>query len=422
MNIALWGYGYYGHDLEAIVAECWNDRYRITCILDVRYRELIGSGSVRVEDPDKVETLYREGVFDAVLIGIYDQQTALQVKSVLDRKDIPVLKLEEQKDYYAPDQFEHLTPDIPFSRNGYELYLYPELYLCTTPDPEVYFITDQDGRINDAYWEGYQKESEPVARFGRPMLSFPEIVLPGGWCFLARLYTENYWHFTFEVLDKLWLMERSGFIGSYILPHTEAAETYAGLLGIRSERILWTKDLERGKTYRFEKLYCPVPLGEGRVSSAPVLVEAAREIREHLPPSAGSYPEKIYVKRTGTRKLRLSQSVLEEYGFVTIVPEEYSIEEQIRFFEHAKVVLSPHGANTSNSLFMKPGTVLIETFPLHYSNPCCLETLVLQNIAYLPITELYSPSKTGSGMYSDYSISSVQFRMAMSIAEKVLNN
>ena len=118
----------------------------------------------------------------------------------------------------------------------------------------------------------------------------------------------------------------------------------------------------------------------------------------------------------------MSQSVLEEYGFVTIVPEEYSIEEQIRFFEHAKVVLSPHGANTSNSLFMKPGTVLIETFPLHYSNPCCLETLVLQNIAYLPITELYSPSKTGSGMYSDYTISRVQFRMAMSVAEKVLNN
>lgn len=422
MNIALWGYGYYGHDLEAIVAECWNDRYRITCILDARYRELTGSGSVRIEDPDKVETLYREGVFDAVLIGIYDQQTALQVKSFLDQKDIPVLKLEEQKDYYAPDQFERLIPDIPFSQNGYELYLYPEQYLSTTPDPEVFFITDRNGRINDAYWEDYQKESEPVARFGRPVLTFPETVLRGDWCFLARLYTENYWHFTYEVLDKLWLMERSGFTGNYILPHTEASVSYAGLLGILPERILWTQDLGQGKTYRFEKLYCPVPLGNRRASSAPTLVEAAGKIRERIPAGTKSYPERIFIKRTGTRKLHLSQAVLDEYGFVTVVPEEYSVEEQIRYFAHAEVVLSPHGANTSNSLFMRPGTVLIETFPLHYSNPCCLETLELQKIAYLPITELYAPSKAGSGMYSDYTISKIQFRMAMSIAEKVLRD
>ncbi len=422
MNIALWGYGYYGHDLEAIVSECWNDCYQITSILDARFSELSGSCPIRIENPEEVGALYEKGIFDAVLIGIYDHQSASQVQSILKHKGIPILRLEEQKNYYSPDQFEHLTPDIPFSRDGYVLYLYPEQFLCTTPDPDVFFITDRKGRINDAYWDDYQKQSEPVAQFGRPVLSFPETVLNGDWCFLARLYSENYWHFTYEVLDKLWLMERAGFSGSYILPHTEAAESYTSFLGISRKRIFWTQDLERGKTYRFEKLYCPVPCGKSRASAAPVLVEAAGEIIKQLPASTKTYPDRIYVKRTGTRKLRLSQAVLDEYGFVTIIPEELSIEEQIRYFAHARVVLSPHGANTSNSLFMGKGTVLIETFPLHYSNPCCLETLALQDVAYLPITELHNVGKEDHGMYSDYSISKLQFRMAMTIAEKLLKD
>ena len=50
-------------------------------------------------------------------------------------------------------------------------------------------------------------------------------------------------------------------------------------------------------------------------------------------------------------------------------------------------MISPHGANSANSLFMQPGSVMIETFPNNYIQPLCLETIIRGGVRYLEVVE-----------------------------------
>ena len=95
----------------------------------------------------------------------------------------------------------------------------------------------------------------------------------------------------------------------------------------------------------------------------------------------------MLICRTGSRKLILEDAVSDELGFRKIVPEELSVEEQIRVFYRADIVISPNGANTANVLFMRPGTALIETFPANYVNPLVLEYCIERGIRYLAVAE-----------------------------------
>ena len=39
-KIALWGYGYYGHDIEAAVRDSWSEDYEITAVFDRNYQKM----------------------------------------------------------------------------------------------------------------------------------------------------------------------------------------------------------------------------------------------------------------------------------------------------------------------------------------------------------------------------------------------
>ena len=75
-----------------------------------------------------------------------------------------------------------------------------------------------------------------------------------------------------------------------------------------------------------------------------------------------SYPRYIYVKRIGYRKLINGDRFTEKYGFTTIIPEELSVEEQMNYFHNANIVLCPHGANSTNCLYMHEGSAFVEIF------------------------------------------------------------
>ena len=135
-----------------------------------------------------------------------------------------------------------------------------------------------------------------------------------------------------------------------------------------------------------------------------------------LPESGDTYPEKLYIKRTGIRKLLGAEEILERNGFVTLVPELFPIAEQIRYFMNARIVFSAHGANTANALFMTPGSVLIESFPARWLNPCCTCELLSKGIYYLPIFE-DKESAAGEGYSSDYSLRPEMIESALVNAE-----
>ncbi|MBQ1399955.1 MAG: glycosyltransferase family 61 protein, partial [Lachnospiraceae bacterium] len=79
--------------------------------------------------------------------------------------------------------------------------------------------------------------------------------------------------------------------------------------------------------------------------------------------------------------------LLDEYGFTTIIPEELSVEEQIRYFREADVILYAHGANAANSIYMRPGAVVVEVFPRVLYNPSTADALLAGGIHWLPVVQ-----------------------------------
>ena len=56
-RIALWGYGYYGHDVECAIRHYLSDRYEVTAIFDKKYYEINrrGNEGAVILDPSGIE-------------------------------------------------------------------------------------------------------------------------------------------------------------------------------------------------------------------------------------------------------------------------------------------------------------------------------------------------------------------------------
>ena len=119
------------------------------------------------------------------------------------------------------------------------------------------------------------------------------------------------------------------------------------------------------------------------------------------------------MKRIGKRKLLDADKVLAEYGFTTMIPEDYSVKEQMTLFYNADIVFCVHGANSTNCLYMRKGTVFIEAFSSYWMNRCNLYTVVASGVHYLPVSSLETVWENKGGIIRDYKIPDVLLRSAI---------
>jgi hypothetical protein len=85
--------------------------------------------------------------------------------------------------------------------------------------------------------------------------------------------------------------------------------------------------------------------------------------------------KKIYVARVDapTRRMRNEDLLVDHFqreGFEIVVPGMHSLLEQIRIFQNAHLVVGAHGAGMTNIVFCRPGTIVYELLPSHYTNAC----------------------------------------------------
>lgn len=88
-------------------------------------------------------------------------------------------------------------------------------------------------------------------------------------------------------------------------------------------------------------------------------------VRADVPPDIS---DRIYISRRDAHFRRfLDEPELERrlgaLGFSIIRPETYEVEEQIRIFRAAKVIVGPSGAGFANVLYCRPDTVVVEVVP-----------------------------------------------------------
>lgn len=163
----------------------------------------------------------------------------------------------------------------------------------------------------------------------------------------------NYWHFTFHCIDKLINLEEKGFSGKYLVFDDTYIEEIAFLAGISKERII---KVQRNDIFRVKKLHV---VDDYFKTDYNALQKAKNKILWNIDFSnIDNYPKRLFVRRISpyTRTIINEKEVIElltKYGFKTIFPDDYSVEEQIKYFNAANIVVTPHGANSTNALYMR---------------------------------------------------------------------
>lgn len=187
-----------------------------------------------------------------------------------------------------------------------------------------------------------------------------------------------YYHWLFQLLPRVDLLERAGYgpdrIDHYLVNRAIHPYELDSLirLGIRPEQLIETRVHPHVQA---ETLLAPtIPL-HGSQFSKP-LVDFARTRLAGLPPAAECTPGKrrIYLTRHGAGYRHVINEAevrecVQARGFELVAPEELSFAEQIQLMTEAGVVLGPHGGGMSNTVFCAPGTRVAEIFAEEYVAP-----------------------------------------------------
>ncbi|MEG5066506.1 tetratricopeptide repeat protein [Microcoleus sp. B3-A4] len=204
--------------------------------------------------------------------------------------------------------------------------------------------------------------------------SFPSLKqIDGRVAVLSGLSGNVYFHWMVDVLPRIELLRHSGMdlaeIDWFLVnscQHQFQRESMR-ILGIPEEKVL---ESDRLPHIQATELIVPSFAGYLGWPSGWAMDFLRREFLKGILPSS-SYPKRIYISRSKARYRRVLNEedvveVLENFGFVSILPESLSLAEQIAHFYHAEVIVAAHGSGLTNTIFCSQGTKVIELVSPHY--------------------------------------------------------
>jgi hypothetical protein len=190
---------------------------------------------------------------------------------------------------------------------------------------------------------------------------------------LTTFWDSNYFHWLFDVLPRLQLVESSGLKPSRI---------YASLRhGFQRDTLLqlgYTPDtiIDAAVIPHVSATEMVVPSLPGTPGVMPDWV--CRFLREKLLPTTAACDGnrlRIYISRASARNRRVVNEprllgLLERYDFMVVRLETLSFAEQVRLFQSAGCVVAPHGAGLANLVFCQRGASVVEILPSQETNLC----------------------------------------------------
>jgi hypothetical protein len=225
--------------------------------------------------------------------------------------------------------------------------------------------------------------------------------VPGRLGVLAARGDSNYYHFLIDVLPRLGVLEQA--VGApepdqwYVSVTLPFQGQLLDLLGLKADQRL---DAASVPHVRAAELVVP-GLPATTEKNPPWVVSWLRS--RLLPGVDVSGPRtRIYVTRGTSANNRAVRneaavgSLLESYGFVGIDPGSLSVEEQIRTFARAELIVAAHGAALANLVFCSPGTRVIELFPAGYLLPDYWR--LASGVPGLEYRYLSAPARGGFGL------------------------
>jgi hypothetical protein len=190
---------------------------------------------------------------------------------------------------------------------------------------------------------------------------------------LTTFWDSNYFHWLFDVLPRLYLVEQAGLKPRWIYASLRHAFQRDSLLrlGYGSDAIL-----DAASVPHMSAAELIVPSLPGTPGVMPDW--ACTFLRERLAPATTTYEEdrqRVYISRAAARSRRIVnesalESLLASYGFTTVRLETMSFADQVRLFQSARCIVAPHGAGLANLVFCHGGASVVEIHPPGRMNVC----------------------------------------------------
>jgi len=253
----------------------------------------------------------------------------------------------------------HIYNDIHPSFSAYgKSIAYPKAYLSFFKNARVVnengTIISYDGKVFADFTYEWNKPIEEYEVF-KSYIHKPQVRKE---CLatIAFYGSSGYFHWIFDSLPRLKLLEDViDKIDYLIVPYNLKRfhlETL-NLSGFPEEKLLKVKD---GTHLLCENLYVPSLLCRPKLASD--------FLRENFTPEDVAEPHRlIYISRKDAlyRKIINEKEVedyLREIGFEIVQMSELSLLESVKVCAEARIVIAPHGANLSNTVFCKNAKIL----------------------------------------------------------------
>jgi tetratricopeptide (TPR) repeat protein len=251
--------------------------------------------------------------------------------------------------------------------------LVPEGRYFQFEDYNTAVITSDNHLLLDASaWQHQQTIPHPI--LSRKNLPLVNLVVDGTVAVFPLNAGGNYYHYIFDVLPMLGLLELSGIdldtIDKFLLNvygfsfYKETLE----ILGIPQSKIL---DIQKYPHVKAAKLIVPSQPG---VIALPTRASVEFLRSKFIPLTSQStlhQPKRLYISRCIANHRRIINEdavvdVLSKLGFVTITGESLSMAEKASLMSGAEVVVGLSGAGLANMVLCKAGTKVIEIFSSNY--------------------------------------------------------
>jgi capsular polysaccharide biosynthesis protein len=213
--------------------------------------------------------------------------------------------------------------------------------------------------------------------FTRNELPLPRYI-PGRVAVLASPGAQCYYHWLFQILPRLELLEKSSisYDSIYLMPMNEPFQLETLLLiGLHNKKVIFGKLDEQIVA---DTLIVPAIPTRGDTFSPWVCNFIRGKMLRIASPIENNY--NIYISRKNAQSRRIINEeeiieLLQAFNFKTVFLEDLSIQEQITIMSSAKTIITPHGSALANVVFCNPETHVIEIFNEHcltemYKNLC----------------------------------------------------
>ncbi len=192
---------------------------------------------------------------------------------------------------------------------------------------------------------------------------------------LAAASAGNYYHWLFDALPRLRIIERAGIpldsIDAFIVPQSplRAMNETLSSLGIGADRLVQTRHMSR--VWADELLIPSLPGYSGNPTGESI--QALRRWFTEVPRSQPAGPKRILVERVGRRVVTNGaelRQVARQHGFECVNMDGMPFMHQVSLFADAEAVIGVHGAALSNLAFCAPATRVLELLSPAYANGC----------------------------------------------------